>query len=355
MPEGLSAILAKDDFDLCNGLFTLLIEHHGEAFNPPSIPVEHRTVLLIWLTNSVITSRGFNGFFANRMLVDHDYRHTQAAYEAIDCPSAATALRKVFDAFPERIAPEDPRERVQLFGKANHAVNGALNRDFINTRDALTAALAKYIRVHADRFAGVEQQGQRPTTEGLSSTRLKQKAQLDPAQHAADLPYWARVAFHARVARQVLPLWEEAWPEAPHEHHEAVEQAVVLGELCASEGKTVGNLRTAAAHAAQVAEAALTEQSGGPAPNFPQRAALIAATAGSVLDLIVGIDASGSYGFAKLAIENSGHDELIDEIREDFIKLRKLARAGEWTDKTPVSPDVFDAAYKPKKSWWKKW
>ena len=147
MPDALPVVLAaKDDFDLCNGLFSLLIAHHGEAFNPPSIPVEHRTVLLVWLTNSVIASRGFNGFFANRMLVDHDYRHTQAAYEALDCESAATAIRKVFDAFPDRIPPEDGRERVQLFGKANHAVNGALNRDFINTRDELTAALANYIR-----------------------------------------------------------------------------------------------------------------------------------------------------------------------------------------------------------------
>src|SRR3954471_24767695 len=112
MPGDLAAVLAaKDDFDLCNGLFTLLIAHHGEAFAPAAMPGEHRTVLMVWLTNSVIASRGFNGFFSSGLLVDYDYRHTQAAYEAIDCEPAAKALRKVFDAFPDRIAPEDPRER----------------------------------------------------------------------------------------------------------------------------------------------------------------------------------------------------------------------------------------------------
>ena len=354
MPDALSTVLsAEDDFDLCNGLFTLLIAHHGEAFDPAAMPLEHRTVLMVWLTNSVIASRGFNGFFANGLLVDPDYRYMCAAYEAIDCEPAAAAVRRVFDVFTERTAPVDGRSRVQMFGKANHAVNGALNRDFIKARDDLTASLARFIRDYADQFAGVDQPGLRPAP-APSPARATNKP--DPAEFgASDLPYWARVAFHARCARQVLPLWEEAWPESPREHHDAVEQAVVLVEMCAAEGKPVGDLKAAAAHAARVAEAALTGDATGPPAAFPQRAALIAAAAGSAIDLIIGVDASGSYGFAMLAIQDAGNDELIEEVREDFLRVRQLARDGDWTDKTPVPPDVFDSAYKPKKSWWKKW
>ena len=40
---------------------------------------------------------------------------------------------------------------------------------------------------------------------------------------------------------------------------------------------------------------------------------------------------------------------------EDFRRIRQLARDGNWTDATPVPPDVFDPAYKPKKTWWKVW
>src|SRR5690242_20184361 len=132
MPAALADVLAaEDDFDLCNGLFQLLLAHHGEAFDPAAVPFEHRAVLLVWLTTGVIANKGFNGFFAADLPVDPDYRYTQEGYEAIDCEPAAAAVRQVFDAFPDRVPPADPRTRVQMFGKANHAVHGALNRDFI--------------------------------------------------------------------------------------------------------------------------------------------------------------------------------------------------------------------------------
>ena len=164
-----------------------------------------------------------------------------------------------------------------------------------------------------------------------------------------------KVAFHARCARQVLRLWEEAWPEAPHEHHEAIEQAIVLSEMCAAEGKPVGDLKAAAARATHVAEAAVAESTGGPAPIHPTWAGLIAAAAGSTIDLITGVDDGGSYTFAKVLAVEADRDEMIEDLQEDFRHLRQLTRDGEWTDATPIPPEVFDPAYKAKKSWWKKW
>jgi hypothetical protein len=58
---------------------------------------------------------------------------------------------------------------------------------------------------------------------------------------------------------------------------------------------------------------------------------------------------------ARLVTEDAGNDDLLEDIREDFERIRELARAGGWTDKTPVPPEVFDSNYKPKKTWWKAW
>lgn len=351
MPATLADVLATaDDFDLCDRLFQMLLAHHEEVFNPARIPPEHAAVLLVWLTAGVVGSQGFNGLFASGLLVDPDYRHTQAAYAAVGCEPAAAAVRRVFDAFPGRVPPADLHARVQAFGKANHAVHGALNRDFIKARDELTAALAKYIRDHAAAFAGAD-----TPRDGTARPAARPAREVDRAEAGcADLPRWACVAYHARCARQVLHLWEGAWPEAPADYHDTVEQAIVLAELCAAEGKPVGDLKTTAARVAHVAEAAVDPTTDPPPPE-PTRAGLIAAAAGSTLDLILGLDGGGSYPIVKVLAQELGDDDLMDDLQEDFQRVRQLARDGDWTDATPVPPDVFEPGYKPKKSWWKKW
>lgn len=352
MPAELADVLAaENDFDLCNGLFHLLLEHHGEAFDPDAVPDEHRTVLLVWLTTGVIANKGFNGFFAADLPVDPDYHHTRAAYEAIDCEPAAAVVRLVFDAFPDRVPPRDPRARVQLFGKANHHVHGALNRDFIKARGPLTKALAKYIRENAEAFEGIDQPAQRSATAPAARAANKPDA---AEVGCSDLPRWACVAFHARCARQVLHLWEDAWPGAPTEHHDAIEQAIVLAEMCAADAQPAGGVKTAAGRVAHVAEAAIDPKAD-PPPAYPVRAGLIAAAAGSALDLIAGLDGGGTYPIVKVLVQETGDDDLMEDIQEDYQRIRQLAREGNWTDATPVPPDVFNPAYKPKKTWWKVW
>jgi hypothetical protein len=356
MPDPLSVLLsAKDDAAVCDGLYRLLVAHHGNPFDPSAVPPEHRTVLLVWHTQDVIGNRGFNGFFGASLPGDPDYRHLRAAYRAVGCEPAAGAVARVFEAFPDQTPPADPRERVRAFGKANHALHGALNRDFQKAQPALVAALARYIREHAAAFAGVDQPAAgRPQAAPAAGTAA------DPVPTGlADLPYWARVAFFARCARHVLPLWQEAWPAAPPDYLPVVEQTIVLAERSAADARPAGDLKVAAAHAARVASAAMAAEEGRPTPDHPpdhpQRAALIAATAGSALDYIIGVDDAGSYAVAKALTELADLDALLDDIREDFERLESLAREGEWTDRTPVPPDVFNPAYKPTGKWWKVW
>jgi len=355
MPDSLADVLSAEvGFDVCNGLYSMLLAHHGEGFDPGSVPEEHRTVLLVWHTQRVIGNNGFNGFFAADLPGDPDYRHMRAAYEAVDYEPAAAAVRRVLDAFPDGVPPADPRARVQIFGKANHAVHGAFNRDFTKVQGALTTALAKYIRDNAGAYIGVDRPGE---ARAPVAAPVRSAGKPDPAEVGAQhLPRWAQVAFHARCARQVFPLWEEAWPDAPGDYHDAVEQVIVIAEMSAAEARPAGDLKAAGGHARRVAEAALTPEPGTRSvPAHPTRIGLIAAAAGSVADLITGEDDTGAYGFAKAVVEDADRDDLMEDIQEDFQRIKLLAREGNWNDKTPVPPDVFDPTYKPKKTWWKVW
>ncbi|HLO39609.1 MAG TPA: hypothetical protein VK176_01200, partial [Phycisphaerales bacterium] len=46
----------------------------------------------------------------------------------------------------------------------------------------------------------------------------------------AALPRGARVAFAARCARRVQPLFTHFWPDAPRKHVEAIDNAITLAE-----------------------------------------------------------------------------------------------------------------------------
>jgi len=359
MPDPLDTILSADDDEaLCTGLFSALLARHGDRFHPANLPAEHRTVLLVWHTQGVIGNRGFNGFLGADTPGDPDYRFMREAYDAVGCEPAAAAVRRVFEAFPGDKVPTEARTRVQLFGKANHAVHGALNRDFLKAQPVLTAALARYIRDNADAFAGLDlPAADRPAPPPEAEEPEEAGESVEVA--ADQLPQWAQVAFHARCARQVFPLWDEAWPDAPGEYRDVLEQAIVLAELCAAEGKPVGDLKAAAAHPARIAAAALAAQEGretaDPPPAFPQRAALIAAAAGSAIDHITGQDDTGSYVITRLITEEADRDDLLEDIHDDFHRIRQLVRDHQWTDRTPIPPEAFDPTWKPSGKWWKVW
>ena len=249
MPDSLADVLSAEvGFDVCNGLYSLLLAHHGEGFDPAAIPEEHRNVLLVWQTQRVIGNNGFNGFFAADLAGDPEYRHMRDAYDAVGCEPAAAAVRRVLDAFPDGIPPADPRARLQIFGKGEprrawrpeprlHESPGGPDRgaDEVHPRQRG--------RVHRRRSAG------RGAAPAAAPTRSSGKP--DPAEVGSQhLPRWAQVAFHARCARQIFPLWEEAWPDAPGDYHDAVEQVIVIAELSAAEARPMGDLKAAAGHAA---------------------------------------------------------------------------------------------------------
>src|SRR5262245_60757175 len=70
------------------------------------------------------------------------------------------------------------------------------------------------------------------------------------------LSHWSRVAFAARCARRVQPLFKEAWSDAVATRTEAVERAISLAELSAATRQPHEGLKEAILAAAGTAGAA---------------------------------------------------------------------------------------------------
>jgi hypothetical protein len=350
-----SLLDSPDDGALVTAVYQRLAEVHGPDVDVGTIPVEHRTVLLVEYTSGVVLNGGFTALFGAELPGDPDYQHVLTAYEALGDGPAVAAVQQVFDVFSDRVPPADREERFLLFARANEFAGGRLNTDFFRAHDGLIRDLAVYVRRHRDAFADLDSRPRKP--------RRGERLAVDQAGAGSRrLPRWARVAFYARCARHVLPLWDDAWPDAPPQYRETIEKAVRLAELSAAAGKPVGDLKKAhldsvcAAGAAMVTQLGHRPEDGPPDPpaRDPQLASLVANTAAHSTKFLGDPDGLGSYGYAKRAIEISGRDDLMDQILEEFGRLRRIVRSGRWTDRTPAPPEVFDPGYEPpKRPWWK--
>jgi Domain of unknown function (DUF4375) len=358
MSDSLASLFdSADDGKVVTGVYDRLVKYHGRTVDVGTILVEHRTVLLVEYTSGVILNGGFTALFGAELPGDPDYQHLLGAYEALGDGPAVAAVRRVFDLYPDRVPPTDRAQRFLLFANGNEAAGGRLNTDFFRAHDGLVRDLAAYIRRHREAFAVLDGRPPEPI-------RRERLAVDEAGRGTGRLPRWARVAFYARCARIVLPLWDDAWPDAPPEHSEAVQRAIRLAELSAAAGEPVGDLKKAhrdavcAAGAAMVTQLGVRPEDGPPDPpaRDPELCSLVANTAAHTTEFLRNTNSLGSYGYAKGAIEIAGRDDLMDQLQDDFRRLRRIVRDGGWTDRTPVPTDVFDPGYEPpRKPWWKVW
>lgn len=155
----------------------------------------------------------------------------------------------------------------------------------------------------------------------------------------AQLPRWAQVAFAARCARRVLPLFKAGCPDASEKHVSAVERAVDIASQAASQAHVAS--QTAAWDAAMVASQAQAIAASQAQAKAAAMVAVLAATASAsqaasqALPQAVARAASQAH-VATLTAAASG-----SWIREDFDLLAQTARAEQWTDNTPVPPEFF--------------
>lgn len=182
------------------------------------------------------------------------------------------------------------------------------------------------------------------------------------------LPHWARVAFAARCARAVRPLFEAAWPDAISKRGAALDAATSLAEQSACDGLAAEGLESAAAGATITAGGALVgvygfKSYGDPLP-ATDHAGYIASFAAKVAEYAAKAADAGPSGSAAAAIhayslardttDRAEAVAILDRLHADLASLRRVASRGRWTDDTPVPPDVFDLL-EDDKPWWAFW
>lgn len=159
---------------------------------------------------------------------------------------------------------------------------------------------------------------------------------LPTSEELATLPRWAIVAFAARCARRVLPMFKHVLAEAPQKQVQDLDQAVTAAEQAAAEAGGDGVLNATAG------DQALTISLSTPSPV----AASIATAA---------FNASHAVNYARLGprqgVVDAGISAAIvavtitsvsgNAVRIDFDRLRKAAAQEKWTDDTPVPPSFF--------------
>lgn len=143
------------------------------------------------------------------------------------------------------------------------------------------------------------------------------------------LPPTAIIAFAARCARRVQPLYKHSWPDAPKKHVQALDRAITLVQLSAaspdstssSELNAAASAATHAAHAASVASAASH------AASAAAHAAHAAADADSAAFAAAAAD---SAAFAAFAAAHADSADLIDAMWHDLVLLKAAAERKDW-------------------------
>ena len=231
MAKPLRILLAEpDDFELCNVLFTRIVDYHGDDIDVSAIREAERVVLLVWHVSGIIGNGGFRYLFEGDLKGDPDFALTAAAFQAAGCREAAEAVRKTLAIFPDSRPPTDIEERLRYYLKRIKGWPTDLDRQFFCAQDDLKKCLADYIRSHADAFAHLDtpKVKQPEKKESKSAKEATRRKKAGPT--LADLPRWARVAFAARCARHVFPLLAQHWPEIPSTRSDAVRSAIDLAE-----------------------------------------------------------------------------------------------------------------------------
>jgi hypothetical protein len=165
------------------------------------------------------------------------------------------------------------------------------------------------------------------------------------------LPRWAQVAFAARCAWRVHPLFKASWPDAPQDQVDAVVRVIEMAENAAASPKSSKRFTTTAFNAAENARLIAsmnTRLAAREAAHEAVRVGAYAADAAAIAAMRSEDDQYSTYKAiraAATAAERAGSKEteslVIAGIRRDFEHLFNLSIDNKWDDETPVSPDVF--------------
>jgi len=185
------------------------------------------------------------------------------------------------------------------------------------------------------------------------------EATLPTEVEIAKLPRWAQVAFAARCARRVLPLFSRNWPNAPKDYVTKLCYAVEVGERSAARAgagedwaPAAGALLCAVYVCDAVNNAVLDRNRATEVINATSRAvSKLKDKPENIFDRHIGevfhvLNSHASVAIANgIAISQETYNAakvFADSIiRRDFDRLVTLAKAQNWTEDSPVTPTAF--------------
>lgn len=160
-------------------------------------------------------------------------------------------------------------------------------------------------------------------------TEKPKKIQAVPiftAKEIRQLPKKAQVAFAARCARRVLPLYKYFWPEAPDEHVNAVEVVIAFAE---SDSPPSENANAVDDNAIAAINAV---------PSSVAKTVAYAAYAAYQSFTINSVRAAAKV---VVNISEDVRNKTIAAMRRDFEKLKEAATRENWDNKHHILPEWF--------------
>lgn len=174
------------------------------------------------------------------------------------------------------------------------------------------------------------------------------KNEIPSKLELSELPHLAQVAFTARCARHLQPLFLAAWLSAPQEYIDSLENAISLAEdfstyritnFCSPTFKSTA-IRYAAA-ARTVADEALKAKICTVNANVANAAARAAANAANSIIDKASANISAEKAVSALTININFREILISDARNDFELLKEASKRNDWKDDTPVPQNIF--------------
>jgi hypothetical protein len=171
---------------------------------------------------------------------------------------------------------------------------------------------------------------------------LAKKVKLPSSTELRTLPRWAQVAFAARCARRVAPIYRYLWPDAPQADQTAVENAIRVSESAAGSAAFTADAFAPYAFAAFAAAAAAAVTYAAAVAKAAAYAVKAAAAAYAAKAAVVDAAAAARYMAEAAATDDNNivGVKINTLIRRDFDALLSWARNNSAADSTPCPPVV---------------
>jgi hypothetical protein len=142
----------KDDFELCDELFKLMIKHYGEDFDVSKCKEKDQPVILVWHASGIIDNGGFQYLFEGNFKGDPQFAKTAAAFKTIKASKCAEAVEEALNLFPDSKPPQDIDKRLKIYQAVPAAKREAIDVKFFSESKEMKTILAKYIRENRAEF-----------------------------------------------------------------------------------------------------------------------------------------------------------------------------------------------------------